>query len=58
MNYRHIYLFQIGRTQLKINGKTGYIFRLKQAVIGPITRALKGKLLELEAGVIPKTFRM
>jgi hypothetical protein len=53
-----MFLFQVVRTQLKIKGKTGYIFRLKQVIIGPITRILKGKLLELETDVICKTFRM
>jgi hypothetical protein len=53
-----MFLFQVGRTQLKINGKISYMLVLKHAVIGLITRTLKGQYLELEAGVILKTLRM
>jgi hypothetical protein len=41
----HIFPSQVSRAQLIIQGKTGYMFRLKQAIIRPVTRTLKNAVL-------------
>jgi hypothetical protein len=54
-----IFLSPSSHTQLKIQGKICYIFRLEQAIIRPITETLKRKkLLKLQAGERSQIFTM
>ena len=39
-----IFLFPSSYTQLTILGKIGYMFRLEQAIVRPVTRILKRKI--------------